>query len=142
MYSINPEKPFLRHKNVFFCLILWCTVLQFCCFFRTAGSHHLMSFKCHFHQIFFSPQNKNISSTEPSSATSSQWRVIFFSRFRFLAFCPITRSLFEVVGSNPVRLTKAITGSRCGSAVKWWNKKTNKIKRSRVCSPARATFFI
>jgi hypothetical protein len=31
-------------------------------------------------------------------------------------------------------------GSRCGSAVKWWNEKINEIKRSRVPSPARATF--
>jgi hypothetical protein len=32
-------------------------------------------------------------------------------------------------------------GSRCGSAVKWWNAKINENKRSRVCSPARATFY-
>jgi hypothetical protein len=32
-------------------------------------------------------------------------------------------------------------GSRCGSAVNGCNEKINKIKRSRVHSPARATFF-
>jgi hypothetical protein len=32
-------------------------------------------------------------------------------------------------------------GSRCGSAVKWWNEKINEIKRSQVHSPARATFL-
>jgi hypothetical protein len=31
--------------------------------------------------------------------------------------------------------------SHCGSAVKWWNEKINKIKRSWVCSPALATFY-
>jgi hypothetical protein len=34
-----------------------------------------------------------------------------------------------------------LAGSRCGSAVKWRNEKLNKIKRSRVRSQARATFF-
>jgi hypothetical protein len=34
------------------------------------------------------------------------------------------------------------TRSRCGSAVKWWNEKINKIKRSRVRSPVRATFCL
>jgi hypothetical protein len=37
---------------------------------------------------------------------------------------------------------KEKTGSRCSSTVKWWNEKINKNKRSRVRSPARATFFL
>jgi hypothetical protein len=32
-------------------------------------------------------------------------------------------------------------GSRCGSAVKWWNEKLNESKRPRVHSPARANLF-
>jgi hypothetical protein len=32
-------------------------------------------------------------------------------------------------------------GSRCGSAIKWWNEKINENNRSWVRSPARATLF-
>jgi hypothetical protein len=31
--------------------------------------------------------------------------------------------------------------SRCGSVVKGWNEKIKEIKRSRVHSPVRATFY-
>jgi hypothetical protein len=44
---------------------------------------------------------------------------------------------------NTVQNTKTnsnIRGNRCGSAVKLWDEKINNIRRSRVCSPARATF--
>jgi hypothetical protein len=34
----------------------------------------------------------------------------------------------------------SMMGSRCCSAVKWWNEKINEIKRSRVCTLGRATW--
>jgi hypothetical protein len=54
-------------------------------------------------------------------------------------FLKLTKYLVTCPSNNTDLLLKQVRtwGSRCGSAVK---RKINKIKRSRVRSPARATF--
>jgi hypothetical protein len=51
-------------------------------------------------------------------------------------FCNILYIKYKCV-KQPRCLKDNNLGSRCGSAVKGWNEKINKIKRSRVRSPAR-----
>jgi hypothetical protein len=51
-------------------------------------------------------------------------------------------SFFKVQNISLENFCMKESGSRCGSAVKGWNEKINEIKRSRVCSPARETFFL
>jgi hypothetical protein len=62
-------------------------------------------------------------------------------KLRFLRFGRRDRNqyvmyILSLKNHRALREPTIFRGSHCGSAVKWWNEKINKIKRSRVCSPA------